>query len=137
MGMFRQVEVHAGACTVHHVGCQDAHPGLDAYLLALPLPACSEAYFIFAIVSGAAAGHCCCPPLAAPCMSWALSLQRGPQPLLLVLLRLLMRPPAAAAHRPQGNIEPLLAIQYPNCFGDEEPPDCNQTTENNIQVLGQ
>ncbi|EFN51657.1 hypothetical protein CHLNCDRAFT_59145 [Chlorella variabilis] len=34
-----------------------------------------------------------------------------------------------------GNIEPLLAIQYPNCFGDEEPPDCNQTTENNIQNI--
>ncbi|KAI3423023.1 hypothetical protein D9Q98_010707 [Chlorella vulgaris] len=34
-----------------------------------------------------------------------------------------------------GNIEPLLAIQYPSCFGDAEPFDCNQSTMDNIQNI--
>jgi MFS family permease len=38
-----------------------------------------------------------------------------------------------------GNIAPLLAIDYPNCFGKEEPPDCNKTAaenDTNIEICG-
>lgn len=34
-----------------------------------------------------------------------------------------------------GNIEPLFAVQMPNCFGDAEPSSCDQETVNNIQNI--
>ena len=38
-----------------------------------------------------------------------------------------------------GNISPLLAISYPNCFGKEQPYDCNksaQEQDSNIEICG-
>lgn len=38
-----------------------------------------------------------------------------------------------------GNIKPLLKIDYPNCFGSAEPPDCNQSAvsnASNIEICG-
>jgi MFS family permease len=38
-----------------------------------------------------------------------------------------------------GNIAPLLAINYPNCFGKVEPADCNKTAaenDSNIEICG-
>lgn len=38
-----------------------------------------------------------------------------------------------------GNIAPLLAIDYPNCFGKAEPADCNRTAaqnDTNIEICG-
>jgi len=38
-----------------------------------------------------------------------------------------------------GNIAPLLAIDYPNCFGKAEPADCNKTAaenDSNIEICG-
>lgn len=38
-----------------------------------------------------------------------------------------------------GNIAPLLAINYPNCYGTAEPSDCNQTAadnDSNIEICG-
>jgi len=38
-----------------------------------------------------------------------------------------------------GNIKPLLAIDYPNCWGSAEPPDCNQKAvqnASNVEICG-
>jgi hypothetical protein len=38
-----------------------------------------------------------------------------------------------------GNISPLLAISYPNCYGKATPPDCDQTAvqnDGNIEICG-
>jgi hypothetical protein len=38
-----------------------------------------------------------------------------------------------------GNIKPLLAIQWPNCFGMLEPMDCSSSLLGNledIQIVG-
>lgn len=42
----------------------------------------------------------------------------------------------AAARPLQGNIEPLFAIQAPNCWSCKEGTECscNQTTVDNVQV---
>lgn len=34
-----------------------------------------------------------------------------------------------------GNITPLLAIQYPTCFGDEQPWTCSQKTVSSVQYV--
>ncbi|KAL4458363.1 hypothetical protein ABPG75_013228 [Micractinium tetrahymenae] len=34
-----------------------------------------------------------------------------------------------------GNIEPLFAVEMPNCFGEAEPHSCNQETVSNIQNI--
>ncbi len=45
--------------------------------------------------------------------------------------------PAPAWYAVQGNIEPLFAIQMPNCWEEppEEPVSCNQTTVKNVQNI--
>ncbi len=38
-----------------------------------------------------------------------------------------------------GNITPLLAIDYPNCYGKAQPSDCNQSArhnDSNIEICG-
>jgi MFS family permease len=34
-----------------------------------------------------------------------------------------------------GNIEPFLAVQYPYCWGDKTPSNCNETTVNEVATV--
>ena len=34
-----------------------------------------------------------------------------------------------------GNIEPLLSIVYPNCWGEEQPADCDQDVVKNVSTI--
>ena len=34
-----------------------------------------------------------------------------------------------------GNIEPLLSILYPNCWGEEQPADCDQDVVKNVSTI--
>ena len=34
-----------------------------------------------------------------------------------------------------GNIKPLLEVMYPNCWGSEEPADCNKGAQEEIETI--
>ena len=107
-----------------------------ACLRGCPLPACPAAKrtSFSPLVSSAGVAACRAGSLAA-CLAAAPAGLPTTQAVLAPTPLPLGSPPAAAVAC-AGNIKPLLAVQYPNCWGKADPTTCNIDTVDNVEVGG-